>query len=379
MSRSVIVIKLGSGALLDANGVLDRPFIARMSEQVTALLQAGWQPVVVSSGAVAAGRGIVGNTYGTSVPEKQALAAIGQAYLVRCWQECLGLHGYTAAQILLANDSFQLRERYLNLQAMLAELFHHDVVPIINENDSVMVDELTVGDNDNLSALVATQLGARLLCLLTDIDAVYDADPRDNPQARRVARLEHVSDELIAAAGGGSGDHGRGGMRSKLLAARLAGSAGVTTIIAAAREPMILTRIISGEGVGTRIDGRLDGHGDPRRRWLALARDIAGTLTIDAGAVQALVRDGRSLLPVGVTAVEGSFRPGDTVAIVDDSGLEVARGLVGFHAGDLEKAAGRRYSDAVAAAGHDLPKVAVHRSNMLLVHGPEADGHQQQK
>jgi glutamate 5-kinase len=236
---------------------------------------------------------------------------------------------------------------------------------VINENDPVAVEELTVGDNDRLSALVAVQLGAERLVLLTDIDGVYDADPRSNPQARRLAEIPAITAAVLAAAGG-AGARGRGGMRSKIEAARLACAAGVTTHICHAREPGVIDRVFAGEAVGTRIQGRSQ-RADARRRWLAVGRRCKGVIHVDAGAATALVAKGRSLLPAGVQRVEGRFERGDTVAISDPAGTEVARGLAGLSSDELAAVAGKRLDAATAALGYALPKAAVHRDNLLVL------------
>jgi glutamate 5-kinase len=363
----VVVVKIGSNSLVDRNGRLDLPFLDHIAAQFAAIAKSGHRPVLVTSGAVASGVGILGLTERPpGLPDRQALAAIGQVNLAHRWEVALAAHGLVAAQLLLTYDDFTERERYLNLTATLRSLFAYGAVPVINENDPVAVQELTVGDNDRLSALMATQLGAERLILLTDIDGVYDADPRSNPDAKRLTELVGVSARQVAAAGG-AGARGRGGMRSKLEAARLAGGAGVTTTIALAREPHVIERIVAGDAVGTRILGRKGGKADGRRRWLGVARRVHGQLHLDAGAVRAVVTQGRSLLPAGVTGVSGRFERGDTVALMSPDGEEVARGLVGLSSAELEKVCGKRLDVAAQQLGYALPKSVVHRDNMLVL------------
>ncbi len=365
--RPVVVIKLGSNALSDAAGHIDLPFLDSVVQQVRGLIDAGRRPVLVSSGAVSCGMARMGLTRRPStISETQALAAIGQADLAHRWQEACARVGIVAAQVLLTQDAFDDRQRYLNLTGTFRALFARGVVPVVNENDTVAVDELTVGDNDRLSALVASQLGAGLLVLLTDIAGYYDRDPKRDPTAELVRQIPPVTPAMIAAAGGG-GARGRGGMRSKLEAVRLATGAGVETVIANAREPEAILRIVRGEAVGSRAAAAARSGSSSRRRWLALARAIRGTLIVDAGAVQALCERGRSLLSAGIVAVEGSFARGDTVAIAGPEGRVVARGMAGLSAAELRAIAGLRTDQARKRLGYALPKAAVHRDDLLLV------------
>ncbi len=364
--RRIIVIKIGSNSLVDRHGKLDAAYFGRMAAQFASLHASGWQPVLVTSGAVASGVGILGlSERPPGLPERQALAAIGQITLAQRWEAALAAHGLVAAQVLLTYDDFTHRERYLNLAATFRALFEFGAVPVINENDTVAVEELTVGDNDRLSALVATQLGADRLVLLTDIDGMYDADPRTNPAAQRMREIPVVTTRILAAAGG-AGARGRGGMRSKIEAARLASGAGVTTTICLAREADVLSRIIAGDDLGTRIPGRGD-KADSRRRWLAVARRVKGHLHVDAGAATALISKGRSLLPAGVARVEGRFERGDTIAIVNPEGEEIARGLASLSAVELTAIAGKRLAAAAGVLGYALPKAAVHRDDLLVL------------
>ncbi len=369
--QAVVVVKIGSNALVDARGRLDAAFLGRIAAQLAALAKSGKRPVLVSSGAVASGVGILGlASRPPGLAERQALAAIGQATLAHRWEVALASNGLVAAQVLLTYDDFTERERYLNLTATFQALFAFGAVPVINENDTVAVEELMVGDNDRLSALVATQLGAERLILLTDIDGVYDADPRTNPLARRLSEIAVVSAKVLAAAGG-AGARGRGGMRSKIEAARLASGAGVATHIALARSPRVIERIIAGEAIGTRIPAG-GKRADSRKRWLAVARRVKGQIHVDAGAASALTRRGKSLLAAGIVRLNGRFERGDTIAIVAPDGEEIARGLASLGCSELEQVLGKSQDAAATALGYALPAV-VHRDNMLvLVPGPAA-------
>jgi glutamate 5-kinase len=364
--QHVVVVKIGSNSLVDAKGRLDLPFLDAIAAQFAAISRLGHRPVLVTSGAVASGVGILGLAERPpGLPDRQALAAIGQVNLAHRWEAAFAAHHLVAAQLLLTYDDFTERERYLNLTETLRSLFAYGAVPVINENDPVAVQELTVGDNDRLSALVATLLGAERLVLLTDIDGVYDADPRSNPQARRLLEIVSVSAKQVAAAGD-AGARGRGGMRSKLEAARLASGAGVTTTIALAREARVIERVVAGDAVGTRIPGKGE-RADGRRRWLAVARRVHGQLHLDAGAVRAVATQGRSLLPAGLVGVSGRFERGDTVALVSPEGEEIARGLVGLSSTELEQVCGKRLDSAAQTLGYALPKTVVHRDNMLVL------------
>lgn len=364
--RPVAVIKLGSGALLDAEGRLDLAFLDRVAEQLAAVVAAGWRPVLVSSGAVASARGVLatGRT-ATSLGERQALAAIGQAGLMHRWQVALAGHGLTGAQVLLTASDFEVRERYLNLTAAFRALFALGAVPVINENDTVAVEELTLGDNDRLSALVASQLGAGKLLILTDIAGVYDADPRRHPDARLLDAIAEVDDALLRAAGE-AGAHGTGGMRSKLLAGRLAADAGVAVHIGDARAVAIDRWVLGDPVAGTRIAANPEGRRSALRRWLGMTRASAGALTVDPGAAHALRSQGRSLLLAGIVAVDGDFARGDTVGIHDPDGVEFARGLAGLSADELRTVAGERMHRAAGILGYALPKAAVHRDHLVV-------------
>ena len=368
MARAeVVVIKIGSQSLVDAKGALDRRLLATVARQLAAIAAQGWRPVLVSSGAVACGLSRMGlDQRPTAISHIQALAAIGQADLAHRWQEALANQGLIAAQVLLTQDAFNIRQRYLNLTATFRALFDHGVVPVVNENDTVAIEELTVGDNDRLSAMVASQLGARLLVLLTDIDGCYDADPRRQSSARLIPRIDRVTPRMLAAAGGG-GSLGRGGMRSKLEAAALAARAGVETVIAQARAARVIEQAVTGEVIGTRVAARGGGAPSGRRRWLALARSAKGVLEVDDGAAQALAHRGRSLLLAGISAVHGSFQRGDTVDIRDRHGHVVARGMTGLSAEELRQVIGQRSDQAARSLGYPLPKAAVHRDHLLVL------------
>jgi glutamate 5-kinase len=361
------VVKIGS-ALLTADGRgLDRAAMAVWVEQMVALREAGVELVLVSSGAVAAGMSRLGWTARPSaIHELQAAAAVGQMGLVQAWESSFSEHGKHTAQILLTHDDLSDRKRYLNARSTLRTLVELGTIPVINENDTVVTDEIRFGDNDTLAALVANLVEADLLVILTDRDGMFDADPRHNPGAELISEARADDPALDAMAGGMGGALGRGGMQTKLRAARLAARSGAYTVIVGGRIERVLDRLKGGERLGTLLAPER-GLLAARKQWLAGHLQTRGTLILDAGAVKALVQDRKSLLPVGVRAVQGGFRRGEMVVCVDPQGREVARGLANYSAAEAQKIIGQP-SDAIESLlGYvDEPEL-VHRDNLILV------------
>ena len=361
------VVKIGS-ALLTADGKgLDRGAMAVWVEQMVALRAQGVELVLVSSGAVAAGMSRLGWTARPSaIHELQAAAAIGQMGLVQAWESSFGEHGRRTAQILLTHDDLSDRKRYLNARSTLRTLVELDVVPVINENDTVVTDGIRFGDNDTLAALVANLVEADLLVILTDRDGMFDADPRNNPDAQLIHEARADDPALDAVAGGVGGALGRGGMQTKLRAARLAARSGAHTVIVGGAIDQVLARLKAGELLGTLLVPER-GMLAARKQWLAGHLQTRGTLVLDDGAVKALVSDRKSLLPVGVKAVQGSFRRGEMVVCVAPDGREVARGLVNYSALEAQKIIGRPSDEIERLLGYvDEPEL-VHRDNLILV------------
>ncbi len=361
------VVKIGS-ALLTADGKgLDRGAMAVWVEQMVALRAQGVELVLVSSGAVAAGMSRLGWTARPSaVHELQAAAAIGQMGLVQAWESSFGEHGRRTAQILLTHDDLSDRKRYLNARSTLRTLIDLDVVPVINENDTVVTEGIRFGDNDTLAALVANLVEADLLVILTDRDGMFDADPRSNPDAQLIHEARADDPTLDAVAGGVGGALGRGGMQTKLRAARLAARSGAHTVIVGGAIEQVLARLKAGELLGTLLVPER-GMLAARKQWLAGHLQTRGTLVLDDGAVKALVSDRKSLLPVGVKAVQGSFRRGEMVICVAPDGREVARGLVNYSALEAQKIIGRPSDEIERLLGYvDEPEL-VHRDNLILV------------
>ena len=361
------VVKIGS-ALLTADGKgLDRGAMAVWVEQMVALRAQGVELVLVSSGAVAAGMSRLGWTARPSaVHELQAAAAIGQMGLVQAWESSFGEHGRRTAQILLTHDDLSDRKRYLNARSTLRTLIELDVVPVINENDTVVTEGIRFGDNDTLAALVANLVEADLLVILTDRDGMFNADPRNNPDAKLIHEARADDPTLDAVAGGVGGALGRGGMQTKLRAARLAARSGAHTVIVGGAIEQVLARLKAGELLGTLLVPER-GMLAARKQWLAGHLQTRGTLVLDDGAVKALVSDRKSLLPVGVKAVQGSFRRGEMVICVAPDGREVARGLVNYSALEAQKIIGRPSDEIERLLGYvDEPEL-VHRDNLILV------------
>ena len=360
------VVKIGS-ALLTNNGLgLDVPAISGWVEQIAQLRARGLEIVLVSSGAVAAGMQRLGfQSRPRALHELQALAAVGQMGLVQLYESLFQRHQIHTAQVLLTHDDLAARERYLNARSTLRTLLSLGVVPVINENDTVATDEIRFGDNDTLAALVANLVEAELLVILTDQAGLYDRDPRQHPDAKLVAEGEAGDPQLLAMAGGG-GALGRGGMRTKLLAAAKAQRSGAVTVIASGRETDILPRLLAGESIGTCLRPS-QGRVVARKQWLAGQLQIHGRLTLDDGAVKVLRQAGRSLLPVGVTAVDGQFARGEVVVCVDPAGAEVARGLVNYSSEETARIIGRPSDQIEGILGYvDEPEL-IHRDNMVLV------------
>lgn len=359
------VIKIGS-SLLTNNGLgLDHGAMARWAGQVMALRQQGCRVVLVSSGAVAEGVTRLGlKSRPRAVHLQQAAAAVGQMGLVQAWESCFKQHGVHAAQILLTHEDLSNRTRYLNARSTLTTLLEMQVVPVVNENDTVATAELCLGDNDTLAALVANLVNAEVMVILTDQAGLYDADPRLKPDAGLVSEAL-ASDASLSAMAGGGGVLGRGGMQTKLGAARLASRSGTLTLIASGREVDVISRLRSGERLGTLLSPDA-GPVAARKQWLAGQLKAKGRLVLDAGAARVLKESGRSLLAVGVTATEGSFARGDVVVCVDPGGQEVARGLVNYDAGEVQRIKGQPSEKIEALLGYAGEPELIHRDNMVL-------------
>lgn len=363
-----VVIKVGTNVLADSSGRLDRDRIQSLSDQLFRLRHSQKRKVVlVTSGAIGAGVGRLGlGKRPTDLPQLQACAAVGQSALMLLYQQCLDRHGVSTAQILLTAGDFDNRVRYLNVRNTIHTLFEYGALPIINENDTVSVAEIKFGDNDHLAAMVTNLLRAPLLVLLSNVDGLYSDDPRSGTDVRLMETVPHIDESVTALAAGTRSSLGTGGMRSKLRAARLATAAGESVILANGETPDILDRIFAGEPVGTLF---LPHGGDVPawKRWLGFTARPRGIVRVDAGARRAMVEQGRSLLPVGVTAVEGSFGKGDVVSICNEGGEELARGLTNYSATDAARLCGKQTDEIASLLGNIPYHELVHRDNLVIV------------
>lgn len=360
------VIKVGSALLTDDGRGIDDAIINALADQLCLLHQKGHEVLLVSSGAVAAGLLRLGaSTRPTDLHELQAAAAVGQSALLRRYEEAFAARGVLTAQVLLGHDDVEARDRYLNARGTLKTLLSHGVIPVINENDTVVTDEIRFGDNDTLAALVSNLVDADVLVLLTDQVGLFDSDPRQSPDARLVAH-RRADDHRLDAMVGDGGRLGRGGMVTKLRAARLAARSGTETIIASGVEERVLQRLEAGEGLGTWLESG-NAPENARRQWLASLVTARGELEIDDGAAAVLRKSGRSLLPVGVRAVSGNFGRGDVVLCRDGAGREVARGLSNYSASEARKILGRSSSEIAVALGYGGEAELIHRDNLVLL------------
>ena len=361
------VVKVGSTLVTDGGRGLDHAAVAHWAEEIAALKQQGRDVVLVSSGAIAEGIKRLGwKTRPRAIHELQAAAAVGQMGLVQAYETAFAQFGLHTAQILLTHDDLADRKRYLNARITLRTLLALSVIPIINENDTVTTDEIRVGDNDTLGSLVANLIEADVLVLLTDQPGLFTADPRKDAAATLVQEARAGDASLEAMAGGAGSVLGRGGMLTKVLAAKRAARSGASTVIASGREANVLTRLASGESIGTLLVAPTVTLA-ARKQWLADHVQLAGKLTLDAGAVRALASDGKSLLPIGVVAVEGSFERGEVVGCYAPDGREIARGLVNYGAQDAAKILRKPSAEIESILGYVDEAELIHRDNLVLL------------
>ncbi len=363
-----LVVKVGSSILIDeATGRADEAWLAAFASDVARLSARGQQLLVVSSGSIALGRRRLGlKRKALSLQEKQAAAATGQSLLMRAWEEAFEPHGVICAQVLLTRDDTEVRRRWLNARATVETLLGLKVMPVINENDTVVTEEIRYGDNDRLAARVAQMIGADLLVLLSDVDGLYTADPRSNPDARRLDVLGELPPEVEAMAGGANAAAGvgSGGMATKLMAARIAQHAGCATLIPLGRRPSPLLAIE--EGAASTLIQAATTSAAAYKAWIAGSLHPQGAVVVDAGAAAAL-RQGKSLLPAGVKKVEGRFDKGDAVVVRDLDGREVARGLSRYDAGEAEKIKGLRSGAIEEALGYTSGPTLIHADDLALI------------
>jgi glutamate 5-kinase len=367
LSAATWVVKVGTSVLTGSNGTLDPARIHHLAEQISTVMDTGRKIALVSSGAVGAGMGQLGlDRRPDNLPQLQAAAAVGQSYLIRAYDESLRRHGRHAAQLLLTHEDFDSRPRYLNMRNTLQALFEWNAVPIINENDTISVDEIRCGDNDRLAAMVTNLVQAPLLVILSVVDGLYAADPAGQGKPEVVPLVPQIDVQITNMAGTSRSTLGTGGMRSKLAAARLVTQAGGSVIIASGTQPEPLTRLLAGEPSGTLFLAHGQAH-RARKRWIGLTARPRGHYVVDAGARQAIESASKSLLAIGVVEVVGEFEKGDVVAIRDLSGQEFARGLSNYSTPDARLIAGLRTAQAREALGSALYDEMVHRDNLVLI------------
>ena len=362
-----IVVKVGSSLVTNQGEGLDIPAIRNWAQQIAALREEGHKVILVSSGAIAEGMQRLGwKKRPSAVHELQAAAAVGQMGLIQVYESCFSAHGLHTAQILLTHADLADRERYLNARSTLCTLLTLGVIPVINENDTVVTDEIKFGDNDTLGALVANLIEADALIILTDQIGLYTADPRKDPNATLIS-LAQAGDEKLEAMAGGAGSHiGSGGMLTKVLAAKRAARSGAHTVIASGHEIDVLPRLMRGNSIGTLLEAQPLPL-NARKQWLADHLQISGKVTLDAGAVHALRNEGKSLLPVGITSVSGEFVRGTVVAILDTNGQDIARGLINYNATETRRIAGHASNEIESLLGYvDEPEL-IHRDNLILL------------
>lgn len=362
------VLKVGSSLLAAPGGGLTPRHALALAQFVTSSRQAGREVVIVSSGAVAAGRAIAPGALesGAAMATRQALAALGQAQLIGLWQR---FFDRPVAQVLLTHDDLRNRRRYLNARATLLELLRLDAIPVVNENDTVSVDELKLGDNDNLAAFVAALVDADLLLIASDVPGLYTANPRSDETAQPVNEVAEVTDAVLAMAGGAGSAVGTGGMATKLQAAAKAASAGIQTVLFDGADADALRLMAGGSLRGTRVRASLSRLA-ARKHWLRHAPSVPGTVRVDAGAARALAEKGASLLPGGVVAVEGDFARGDIVAIAPAEGepsRPLARGIVQYSARDIRRIARRHSREIQSLLGYAYDDAVVHRDDLVIL------------
>jgi glutamate 5-kinase len=361
-----IVLKVGSSLVTNEGKGLDRDAISRWGREIAAIRAAGKEVVVVSSGAVAEGMKRLGwRKRPHEMHELQAAAAVGQMGLAQVYESCFAEHGLRTAQVLLTHEDLADRRRYLNARSTLLTLLRLGVIAIINENDTVVTDEIKFGDNDTLGALVTNLIDAEALVILTDQEGLYTADPRRDPAAQLLPVVRATDPRLEAIAGGTGSSIARGGMITKVLAAQRAARGGASTVVASGRRAGVLERLAAGESLGTQFIADIPRLA-ARKQWMADHLQLRGSVTIDVGARRALLADGRSLLPIGVTDVAGDYERGEVIAICDAQGLELGRGLTNYSAADTRRIMRRASSEIESILGYIEEPELIHRDNLVL-------------
>lgn len=366
-SKHRIVIKVGSSTLTHHNGLLNLEKIEMLVRQIADLHNRGFEVMLVTSGAIGAGMGKLGlKTRPKTIPEKQAAAAVGQGILLHMYEKIFSEYGQIVAQLLLTREDVNDRGRFLNIRNAFFALLEKGVIPIINENDAVAVDEIKFGENDTLSALVSSIAEANLLIILSDIDGLFNENPKNNPDAKLISWVEEINEELESSAGDAGSLVGTGGMISKLKAGKIAVSSGTSMVIANGSIPGILGRIVKGEEVGTWFKAK-EQPLQARKHWIAYSTGSKGSLIIDEGALKALIVERKSLLASGIKEVISSFTKGSVVSVSDENGLEIARGMVNYSSSEIELIKGLKSAQIERTLGYKDYDEVIHRNNMVIV------------
>ncbi|NPV90203.1 MAG: glutamate 5-kinase [Firmicutes bacterium] len=364
---SRVVVKVGTSSLTYSTGKLNLTRMEKLVRDLSDVLNQDREVLLVSSGAVGAGMGKLGlDRRPRTIPEKQAAAAIGQGILMHIYEKFFAEYSQTVAQVLLTPADLFDRHRYLNARTALETLFKLGVIPIVNENDTVATQGLKFGDNDTLSAMVAGLIDAEVLIILSDIDGLYSANPRVDPNAELISLVEEITSEIEMSAGGTGSNMAQGGMVTKIQAARIAASSGAYMLVVNSQEPQVIRRILDGESLGTLFlpsSKKLDA----RQRWIAYGSPVQGRVLIDGGAVDALLKRGKSLLPSGVVGVEGNFEAGCVVGVYTPDGREIARGISNYSSGAVDKIKGRRTTEILEVLGYKDFDEIIHRNNLTLI------------
>jgi glutamate 5-kinase len=359
-----LVAKVGSSSLIYRSGKLNLSRMESLARELADLHNRGVEVLLVTSGAIGVGMNRLGFSKSPkNIPEKQAAAAVGQGLLMHIYEKLFAEYGVAVGQVLLTKEDFSDRRRFLNARNTLYAMLGFGIIPIINENDTVAVDEIKLGDNDNLAALVGGLIDADILILLSDVDGLYSGDPRSVKDAGLIREVREITGEMEKAAGGTGSRVGTGGMVTKLQAAKIAMHSGIVTVLAGAAEKNVVRRVIDGEEIGTAFWPIV--KLENKKRWIAYSSSVQGKIFIDDGAAKALLHKGKSLLPSGITGVEGSFEIGNTVSVFDPRGREIARGIVNYAARDIEKIKGSQTHDIKKILGHQDYDEVIHRNNLV--------------
>ena len=362
-----IVVKVGTSTLTHETGKLNFFRIERLVRELSDLVNQGKEIVLVSSGAVGAGMERLGLTEKPkTIPEKQAAAAVGQGVLLHVYEKIFAEYGQTVGQVLLTREDSVKRSRYVNSRNTLLQLLAMGVIPIINENDAVAVDELKIGDNDTLSAMVGTIVDADLIIILSDVDGVYTANPQTNPEAKLLSEIVDITPEIDELAGGPGTLRGTGGMYTKIQAAKIAVNAGIALVIASGTQDGVVREILTGQDVGTLFPSKHN-RLQVRKSWLAFGARIAGDVQVDSGCAKAIVKTGSSLLAAGIVKVQGDFEQGKTIRILDTNGRELARGLSNYSSGEIERIRGKHTDEISSVLGYKTTDEVVHRDHLVLM------------